>query len=187
MVRVELTNGGQFIIDDELYDSIMQYSWHYKDGYVVSNQRINNKQCRLHRYIMGGLLGHDIIGKHVHHKNEDKLDNRITNLEILTPMQHLSKHWLGKKRPELSLRNIGNKYGLGNTNGRLLAGDKNGRSVITDEVWLDTLEQQLINGWTNAEVARKLNIQRTQVGYVWKGKSRKHLQPQIQELLDKYN
>lgn len=36
----------------------------------------------------------------VHHKNENKTDNRLENLEIITHEEHASLHWKGKKREE---------------------------------------------------------------------------------------
>jgi hypothetical protein len=52
-----------------------------KDGYALE-----------HRYI---LYEHGIIipkGLHVHHKNSNKEDNRIDNLEVHSPKEHKKQH-----------------------------------------------------------------------------------------------
>lgn len=47
------------------------------------------KQIHEHRYIMEQHIGRKLSKKeHVHHKNGDRLDNRIENLEILSMEEH---------------------------------------------------------------------------------------------------
>lgn len=56
-------------------------------GYV---QTTNGSE---HRRVMEQLLGRKLQPQeHVHHKNEDKRDNRIENLEVMTLQQHVSLH-----------------------------------------------------------------------------------------------
>jgi len=64
------------------------------DKYIVLNKTPDGrKQIKEHRYIMeqhiGRLLSSEEI---VHHKNGNKIDNRISNLEIMSRSQHNKVH-----------------------------------------------------------------------------------------------
>lgn len=55
--------------------------------------KVNGKSFSEHRFVMEQHLGRKLrTDEHVHHKNEDRFDNRIENLKILTPAQHLALH-----------------------------------------------------------------------------------------------
>ena len=54
-----------------------------------------------HRAIMEQHLGRILHPhEHIHHKNHDKLDNRLENLELLSVSEHMRLHWINpRKRP----------------------------------------------------------------------------------------
>ncbi len=86
--------------------------------------RLNGKTVYLHRYLYEAYHRCSILpGIHVHHKDENKLNNDLFNLELITQSEHSRLH------------NLGNKYGRANT------GNKNafkGGSVSwykRDEKW----------------------------------------------------
>lgn len=63
-----------------------------KTGYYLSTQIKGNK--RLHRYVWEKHNGAIPDGFHVHHKDHDKQNNDISNLEILSASEHSFLHGL---------------------------------------------------------------------------------------------
>ena len=63
----------------------------YKDKYGYLRYKDSRKS--VHRSIVekkyGRKLGRDLV---VHHKNRNKLDNRISNLEVMTHEEHDAQH-----------------------------------------------------------------------------------------------
>jgi len=64
------------------------------DGYIViSRTKDGKKQVKEHRYIMEQHLGRIILPKEiVHHINENKLDNRLENLQLVSRSEHNKIH-----------------------------------------------------------------------------------------------
>lgn len=54
---------------------------------------------RLHRFVWEKESGPIPDGHHVHHRNGDKTDNRIDNLELLSHGEHSSRHYAEKLLP----------------------------------------------------------------------------------------
>lgn len=93
MKQVPLTQGKVCLVDDEDFDYLSQWKWHYNNhGYAVRNQVINGKHeiFYLHREIMEPRPW-----ELVDHINGDGLDCRKENLRLCTNQQNL---WGQKKR-----------------------------------------------------------------------------------------
>lgn len=84
MKKIQLSNSNQFfIVDDQDYESISSNSWFLAHGYVSRTIVINGKnyQQRLHRQLLGLEPYQEMTGDHI---NNNKLDNRRSNLRICT-------------------------------------------------------------------------------------------------------
>lgn len=56
----------------------------------------------VHLLVASAFLGPIPSGMHVHHKNGIRNDNRVPNLEIVTPAENARQVWLMRKRPSLT-------------------------------------------------------------------------------------
>lgn len=59
--------------------------------------KVNGRPMQAHRHVMEEYLGRPLRwDEYVHHKNDDRTDNRIENLEIMDPVTHGRHHHLRK-------------------------------------------------------------------------------------------
>lgn len=68
----------------------------YKGGWIQARYKyicVAGRQVAEHRYLMEQFLGRQLsLNEVVHHRNGNRLDNRLENLELMTRAQHINHH-----------------------------------------------------------------------------------------------
>ena len=90
-----------FIIDEDKLALVMNYFWVVdpRNGYVKTS--INSQTVYLHRFLMN-CPG----GKVINHKNHQRNDNRLANLEIVSPLENARLRTIRSKTAKTGYTNI---------------------------------------------------------------------------------
>lgn len=97
MRRISLTQEKFAIVDDEDFEYLNQYKWHYGLGYALkcipNTKNKKGRKIQMHRLLMN--ISNEISIDHI---NGNGLDNRRYNLRICTHKENLSnqKPQIGK-------------------------------------------------------------------------------------------
>jgi HNH endonuclease len=74
-------------------------------GYIF--EKTANGWVQQHRLVMQQAINRPLLlAESVHHKNGNKLDNRLENLEVKGHGRHTAEHHIGSKRTGSALDNI---------------------------------------------------------------------------------
>lgn len=92
MATISLSRGGEVLVDDADFEWLSQYKWYFKAGYAcryVPGSGYGKKDYT-EQYMHHLICGHTPARSegNIHHKNGNRLDNRRSNLEFLTPVEH---------------------------------------------------------------------------------------------------
>lgn len=63
-----------------------------RTGYYLSSRKINGSRRRLHVYVWECEVGNIPDGYSIHHVDEDKSNNDVSNLELMTNSKHTQLH-----------------------------------------------------------------------------------------------
>lgn len=95
----------------------------------------------VHRLVAFAFLGDGPDGAEINHKDGDKTNNALSNLEYCTHKQNIAHAWSAKLLPQPPV----------------MLGSKHPRASI-NEKQAATILQLVANGIGNAEISRRLNI-----------------------------
>jgi hypothetical protein len=129
-----------------------------KDGYEVTHLSVNGRQryFRIHRLMAVTFLGESPM--HVHHKNGVKSDNRLENLEYLTPAKN---RWHGT-----------------NTLDSYKKGEAHGNSKLNSEQ-VEAIHLLRKNGWSGPKIGKVVGCTSANVYTILKGKGWGHIAPTL--------
>ena len=86
-------------------------------AYHVNNSGHFDKHLiQLHRVVWKYCIGDIPKGMHVHHRDENKANNHISNLQLLTPAEHKALHRRTAKKKEYTCEFCGKKFLSSSTN-----------------------------------------------------------------------
>lgn len=127
--------------------------------------KVNGIKRDEHRYIMEQHIGRKLSRNEVvHHKNGDKRDNSIENLEIMSLSEHTKKHQMGKVRSEKTKQKLSMAM-LGRPNVW-------GRKLTDEDV--DFIKENYIardRNFGGRALARKFNVSHITIDYIISGKT----------------
>ena len=108
-MRIPLSNNrGSTLVAKRDTNLACQFSWYLQSGYAYAYVRgagRNSKRIGLHNLVWSKHHGRIPRGYTVDHRNRNKLDNRLRNLRLATPLQQqLNCGWKSHHRPGVRFR-----------------------------------------------------------------------------------
>src|SRR3990167_2666087 len=83
---IQLTKGKFALVDEEDYEKVNQFKWHFQGGYAARTYRDEDgktKSIWMHQFILNYF-----VPRHIDHINRNGLDNRKENLRKILKWQN---------------------------------------------------------------------------------------------------
>lgn len=160
-----------------------------KSGYLHLDLYYNGKKCnnQIHILVYENFNNYKLKSNEcVHHKDENKLNNNLDNLEFMTRFAHKSFHMSGKKHPMYGIHRCGSNapnYGKSPTEetrkklsekmkGRY-CGEKSPCSILTNES-IKKIRLDLNNNISQRKIAKKFGVSQSLISMIknnkrWEG------------------
>lgn len=122
---------------------------------VVLNTQELKRTARVHRLMCESFYGINTAKNYVNHKDGNKLNNNLSNLEWCTSGENQAH---------------GYKNGLKNSN----AGERNGRSKLTEDIVLE-VKRLIATDMKQVDIAKRLGLNVVRVNSIKSGRSWKHI------------
>ena len=132
-----------------------------KDGYIRYALRANGKTWNRisHRIVWESFVGPIPLGMQINHKNGVKNDNRLENLEVMTPSQNVLH----------SFRVLGKKPCINPS-----PGSRNGRAKL-NEASVRDIKKAISDGETVSSLSLKYDVSPATVYFIKDGVTWKHV------------
>ena len=85
------------IVDDDMYDQLSKYRWHYANGYAIG--AVGGKRVFMHR-----IVAQTPDGMVTDHINHNMLDNRRSNLRVCTHADNMANRKYGVRYKKITNR-----------------------------------------------------------------------------------
>lgn len=132
-----------------------------KDGYhryTMSCDMVRSTRTA-HRMVYEAFVGPIAEGMQINHKNGKKQDNRLENLEVVTPSEN-TRH---------GFRVLGRKPPI-----HPCPGTRNGRAKLTEDQVREVFQLRAL-GWSQQKIADRFGVHQTGVSGILRGASWRHL------------